>query len=43
MVFPTLAGAGRRLFTGQTPPVDLRLTSVKQKGAAALLRYRQAR
>ena len=42
MVFPALAGAGRRLFTDRTPPGDLRLTSVEQKGVAVLLRYRKA-
>jgi dihydrofolate reductase len=36
MVFPTVLGSGRRLFTS---PASLRLTSVEQKGAAALLRY----
>src|SRR5262245_14519552 len=36
MVFPTVVGAGRRLFAS---PAELRLTSVQQKGAAALLRY----
>ncbi|MGW4484949.1 dihydrofolate reductase family protein [Amycolatopsis sp. NPDC004368] len=41
MVFPTVAGSGRRLFPEQEAR-DLRLTSVEQKGAAALLRYRQA-
>ncbi|WP_326565385.1 dihydrofolate reductase family protein [Amycolatopsis rhabdoformis] len=39
MVFPTVAGSGRRLFSAQ--PMDLRLTSVEQKGAAALMRYRK--
>ena len=42
MVFPTVVGRGRRLFTDATPPADLRLTSVEQKGAAALLRYERA-
>ena len=42
MVFPTLVGTGQRLFTDETPPADLRLTSVEQKGAGALLRYRKA-
>ncbi|WP_239154332.1 dihydrofolate reductase family protein [Amycolatopsis sp. FDAARGOS 1241] len=41
MVFPTLAGRGRRLFTERTPQTDLRLTSVEQKGAAVLMRYRK--
>jgi dihydrofolate reductase len=39
MVFPTVLGQGRRLFAGGA--AELRLTSVEQKGAAALLRYRK--
>jgi dihydrofolate reductase len=42
MVFPTILGTGQRLFTEQTPPADLRLHAVEQKGPAALLRYRTA-
>jgi dihydrofolate reductase len=38
MIFPTVLGAGRRLFES---PADLRLTSVEQKGSGALLRYRK--
>jgi dihydrofolate reductase len=38
MVFPVVLGTGRRLFAGDTP-AELRLTSVKQKGAGALLHY----
>lgn len=41
LVFPTVLGTGRRLFT-DIPSVDLQLSSVVQKGAAALLRYRKA-
>ncbi|MFD9703623.1 dihydrofolate reductase family protein [Lentzea sp. NPDC059081] len=37
MVFPTVLGAGERLFT---VPGELRLTSVEQKGSGALMRYR---
>ncbi|KAA9155937.1 riboflavin biosynthesis protein RibD [Amycolatopsis acidicola] len=37
MVFPTVLGAGQQLFA---KPAELRLDSVTQKGAAALLRYR---
>jgi dihydrofolate reductase len=39
LVFPTVLGAGRRLFTD---PLDLSLVSVEQSGAAALLRYESA-
>ncbi|MEC3980813.1 dihydrofolate reductase family protein [Amycolatopsis sp. H20-H5] len=42
MVFPTVLGKGQRLFSEDTPPADLRLGSVEQKGNAALLRYRKA-
>ena len=42
LVFPTVLGAGRRLFEGNAGAGDLRLTSVEQTGAAALLRYRRA-
>lgn len=41
MVIPTVAGKGRRLFTGHTRPTDLQLSSVEQKGAAVLLGYRR--
>jgi dihydrofolate reductase len=40
MVFPTVLGSGRRLFTDV--PAELRLCSAEQKGNAALLRYRKA-
>jgi dihydrofolate reductase len=43
IVFPTIVGTGRRLFADGTPPVDLELASVQQKGAGVLLRYRRAR
>jgi dihydrofolate reductase len=43
IMFPTVAGTGRRLFADGTPPVDLQLASVQQKGAGVLLRYRRAR
>lgn len=38
MVFPTVVGAGRRLFADGAP-AQLRLDSVEQKGQGALLRY----
>ncbi|MDT7788072.1 MAG: hypothetical protein QOF58_6491 [Pseudonocardiales bacterium] len=40
MVFPTVIGAGQRLFSGRMS--DLRLTSLERKGSAALMRYRTA-
>jgi dihydrofolate reductase len=43
IVFPTVAGSGRRLFADGTPPVDLELASVERKGAGVLLRYRRTR
>jgi dihydrofolate reductase len=38
MVFPTVVGAGRRLFADGAP-ARLRLASVERKGQGALLRY----
>jgi dihydrofolate reductase len=43
LVFPAVAGAGLRLFDGPAGAGDLRLVSVEQSGAAALLRYERAR
>ena len=40
LVFPTLAGAGRRLFDGVAAPADLRLVSATQVGPAVLSTYR---
>jgi dihydrofolate reductase len=42
LVFPTVLGAGRRLFTGPAGATDLRLASVEQSGVAALLRYERS-
>jgi dihydrofolate reductase len=42
LIFPTVLGAGRRLFEGDAGAGDLRLVSVEQSGAAALLRYQRA-
>jgi riboflavin biosynthesis pyrimidine reductase len=39
LVFPTVLGEGRRLFAGPAGAGDLRLASVEQSGAAALLCY----
>jgi dihydrofolate reductase len=39
LVFPSIVGAGRRLFDG-TPPADLRLVSTTQAGPAVLSTYR---
>jgi dihydrofolate reductase len=41
LVFPTVLGAGQRLFT-DTGGGDLQLVSAEQNGAAALLRYERA-
>lgn len=43
LVFPTVLGSGRRLFTNPAGAGDLRLISVEQSGAAALLCYERAR
>jgi dihydrofolate reductase len=43
LVFPTVLGAGRRLFTSPAGADDLRLVSAEQSGAAALLRYERTR
>ena len=43
LVFPTVLGRGRRLFdTPSGTAAHLRLASVEQSGAAALLRYERA-
>ncbi|KOX19210.1 riboflavin biosynthesis protein RibD [Saccharothrix sp. NRRL B-16348] len=42
MVLPTVVGKGLRLFSEDTPPVDLRRTSILEKGAAALTYYTKA-
>ena len=42
LVFPAVIGAGHRLFETQTGAENLRLLSVEQAGAAALLRYENA-
>lgn len=42
LVFPSVLGAGRRLFTSAAGAEDLRLVSAEQSGAAALLRYERA-
>ncbi len=39
LVFPTVLGTGQRLFSGPAGVGPLRLLSVEQSGAAALLRY----
>jgi dihydrofolate reductase len=43
LVFPTVLGAGRSLFSPGTPPADLRLLSVEQCGAAVLMRHERNR
>ena len=41
LVFPTVAGAGERLFDG-TPPAELALTSSEAAGPTVLLTYERA-
>ncbi|GAA5021565.1 dihydrofolate reductase family protein [Actinopolymorpha pittospori] len=43
MVFPTVLGSGRRLFTNPAGAGDLRTVSIEQVGPTALLRYERAR
>jgi dihydrofolate reductase len=42
LVFPAVLGAGRRLFATPAGAENLRLVSVEQSGAAALLTYEKA-
>lgn len=42
LIFPTVLGAGRRLFEAAAGAENLRLVSTEQVGAAALLRYEKA-
>jgi dihydrofolate reductase len=42
LVFPAVLGAGRRLFEAPAGAENLRLVSVEQSGAAALLTYEKA-
>jgi dihydrofolate reductase len=41
LTFPTVLGAGQRLFPDGTPPADLDCVSAEQSGAAVLARYRR--
>ncbi len=43
LVFPTVLGAGRRLFGPDTPPADLRLLSAEERGATVLVRHDRIR
>lgn len=43
LTFPTVLGAGERLFPADTPPVDLECVSATQAGPAVLSRYRRSR
>jgi dihydrofolate reductase len=43
LVFPTVVGAGRRLFPDGTAGVELALTSVQQRGPAVLLVHERVR
>jgi dihydrofolate reductase len=42
LTFPSIAGAGGRLFPAGGPPADLELASAARAGAAVLARYRRA-
>ena len=42
LIFPTVFGAGQRLFEAPAGAENLRLASAEQVGAAALLRYEKA-
>ncbi|MEZ0068234.1 dihydrofolate reductase [Streptacidiphilus sp. MAP12-20] len=42
MTFPTVVGAGRRLFPADGPHADLECVSAEQAGALVLTRYRRA-
>jgi riboflavin biosynthesis pyrimidine reductase len=42
LVFPTVLGAGRRLFTSSAGAGDLGQVSVEQSGPAVLVCYRRA-
>ena len=41
MVFPTVLGAGERLFPADLAPLDLEAISAEQVGAAVLARYQR--
>jgi dihydrofolate reductase len=43
LTFPTILGAGERLFPADSPPAYLECLSAEQAGAAVLTRYRRAR
>lgn len=42
LTFPTVLGAGRRLFPADGPRADLKLLDVEQVGPGVLTRYRRA-
>ncbi|MFG2147081.1 hypothetical protein ACGFRG_23200 [Streptomyces sp. NPDC048696] len=42
LTFPTVLGAGRRLFPADGPPADLELLDVDRVGPALLARCRKA-
>ncbi|MGP9022850.1 dihydrofolate reductase family protein [Streptomyces sp. BR1] len=41
LTFPTVLGAGRRLFPVDGPPADLELLDVEHVGPGVLTRYRR--
>ena len=42
MTFPTILGAGERLFPAEGPPADLELVSASQLGPTVLSQHRRA-
>jgi dihydrofolate reductase len=42
LTFPTILGAGRRLFPGDGPRTELECVSAERAGAAVLVRHRRA-
>ncbi|MGN6244550.1 MAG: dihydrofolate reductase family protein [Motilibacteraceae bacterium] len=43
LVFPSVVGAGRRLFSSTAAPGDFRLAAVEQSGQAVLMRHERGR
>jgi hypothetical protein len=43
LIFPTILGAGERLFPPGRPPAYLEVLSAEQSGAAVLTRYGRSR
>ena len=41
-IFPSIVGAGTRLFEHGSAPVDMRVAALERSGGAALLRFERA-